>query len=443
MAEFAVRLLTKNELNENNEYISREILLETVSDTTVNESSTLTTHPVVSGDFIADHMFSNPSNVSFSGTLSQNGSRGLIVDNEVIDISRAQEFFKTLKKNGVRFDVTKVRYAGEERKSLASFETHTNMVLTNMTWVERTNSLNFSFEFTEAKVVEIREYEPSTSDSDLPDVTFPKTSSFTDLVIDWNTTKAAIIKIMNDNKMLAPKFYYAIAKAGVTGDYVIAAVGAAGAIGGAVVATNVLLAAAAGSSTAGPVGWIAAGVCLVGAAIAGIFAYSAKKKKQKHKYLFNYYEGDTAKNTKESERFEAFIEAVQKQLSILNDYISVYQIASNSAQECVMQIADNWYIFTFEKGVNNTWSLKCKDFTDEEKVIGECSDVSSAVRTYPDLAAVKPLFDVKDSDVKVYIMRIGEHVEDLTNYCIVSSAIKPKDFNSKMNKVIKAALENV
>ena len=58
----------------------KTILLDSIEDVQVDESSQLTTHPIVTGDMVADHMIKEPCSMTISGELSINGSDNINFD---------------------------------------------------------------------------------------------------------------------------------------------------------------------------------------------------------------------------------------------------------------------------------------------------------------------------------------------------------------------------
>ena len=76
MSDFAITITCR--LNEEDTQLTT-LILDTVKDNSINLSSTVTTHPMVNGDIVADHMYNNPSNENISGTFSLNGSKSNII----------------------------------------------------------------------------------------------------------------------------------------------------------------------------------------------------------------------------------------------------------------------------------------------------------------------------------------------------------------------------
>ena len=53
----------------------QRFMFDYVSDNSTSLSSDLTTHPMVNGDMVADHMFKQPLTVTYSGKFSLYGNK--------------------------------------------------------------------------------------------------------------------------------------------------------------------------------------------------------------------------------------------------------------------------------------------------------------------------------------------------------------------------------
>lgn len=70
--EYAV-LISYIDPNDSTNAVS--IILDTVNDTNITASSTVTEHPTVNGTPMADHMYKNPIDLTLNGTFSLNGKK--------------------------------------------------------------------------------------------------------------------------------------------------------------------------------------------------------------------------------------------------------------------------------------------------------------------------------------------------------------------------------
>ena len=336
MSEIAVIIRYKTNENED-----RQIVLDTVNDVNVTASSDLTTHPVPSGDIIADHLIKQPCSMSISGAISLNGGQALVVDKAGPRLANVQQMFEDIKNNGYRCEIYKISTLSKDIQSLSEirFLSRSNMVLTNINWTERINSLTFSFNFSQILVAQVQEYDVDVDDAYLPNINDPATLNFTDTLIDWQQVDTMLIKTLFDFELITRDFLDSVAAAGSAG--LLAAGVAAG------VAIAVSLAVGASIPV---VGWIAVGVIAIGAALVTFFKSLVKKTKYKID-TFKHY-SDDRKNQKEVVRFSNFVGEIHNNIAQLNNNLKVYQPSANEDQECMVSIGGLYYIFNFSK--NNT-----------------------------------------------------------------------------------------
>ena len=73
---FAVQIFDKTD--------NRKIYLENVSDSQITKNITITTHPVVSGEEIADHYYKEPITMTINGVISLNGSKSEVLEGSTV-----------------------------------------------------------------------------------------------------------------------------------------------------------------------------------------------------------------------------------------------------------------------------------------------------------------------------------------------------------------------
>lgn len=426
MSDFAVTISCR--LNEDSNEVTT-FVLDTVNDNTVSSSSTITTHPVISGDIVADHMYNNPDSMSISGVFSLNGSKGIIVDNEGTRLEEVQELFEKIKRNGILCDIVKIHVISSNEKAEPRFKTRTNMVLTNIQWVEKINSLNFSFTFSQAILVDTNLIDLDMDDQYLPNITEPATLNFTDSLIDWDSVDNLVMEIGRKFDLFEEGFLR-----------YVSGLGQASLIGlGIGVATAIVVAkigAALGLSS-GPIGLIAGAVIGLGIAL----YLSIKKAIEKNKYKvqqFKYYQDDK-KNQQEVKRFANFVGDIHKQITQLNNYIKVYNIGSDEPQECMLTIGNNYYIFTFTKNnVSQNYSLVITDI--EEKERGIVNNITSALNNFTQCKSNNYIMRADESGEYVYLICSNEDKTKLTNYNILVSSINLDEYNNMLEKIITNAI---
>ena len=433
MEEFAVTITCKlNETDKSN----TSIVLTSVSDTNINLTSSMTTHPVVSGDIIADHIYKNPGTMNFSGVFSLNGSKGIVIDNNGLRLDDVQTLFEKIKDEGILCTIVKINTTNldENLNQKPSFKVRENMTLTGITWVERINSMGFNLSFTQALLSDVQEFDIDIDDNYLPNISEPATLNFTDTLIDWEQIDAILIKSIRDLDLMTDKFLNylkSMSKESLVGMGI-----------GLAVATVLIVAL-----HIPVIGWAAAGIIaavgIIGGFIAGIIK-GFKKQKQKNKYKieqFRYYQDDR-KNQREVQRFSNFVGEVHKQLSQLNNHLKVYSIASDEDQEAMVTIDNNYYIFTFTKNKANNnpyYSLNITDINSVSKKI--LSNISSSPTDIGQLTSSNYLFRADEGGSYIYLICIDEKdKQNLKNYYILVSSINMDEYNKTINNIIKNAL---
>lgn len=412
----------------------KTILLTSIEDVQVNESSQLTTHPIVTGDMVADHMIKEPCSMMISGELSMNGSDNINFDGSKPTLKACQETFGKIKNNAYMCSITKLAMNTNELRFLQ----RENMVLTSIQWTERVNSLAFTLTFTQVLVADVQEYEVDMQDENLPAVTEPATLSFSSTLMDWDQVDRLVIDTCAAEGLTTDEFMTMLKSAGAS--YLI---------GGAAVGAAILITYIAACASIPVAGWIvgAASLAVAGVAIIGYGIYSAiKSAVNSRKYRVDQFKKykDDKKNQAEVERFANFIGDIHNQLMKLNDAFYVYQISSNEPQECMLSISDEYYIFAFEKNnVNNKWTVNVTMPARDDSVVAANKSIDCAKTSYADCTSGNALFRASGSGAYVYLVYVRDEdlaADDLRNYYILVSGMKPEDFTNAVTEIIKNAI---
>lgn len=432
MAQFATVIKYQFE----NEPVST-VILDTVDDTNVTSSTTVTQQPVVSGDEISDHQFKLPKTLSINGICSMNGSQGIIVDGTGSKLANFQELFERIQNEGVLCDIYKIIINNEKD---IRFKQRNNMVLESIRWTERINSLGFSLSFRQVLIADVVEYDVDIDDAFAPNVTEPTTTSFTNTLIDWSEIDAAIVQILKKESLITPDFLNYIASFSEEQWKGIGVGAAIGAILVGSLAVKISAGAAAatvgsiigGAAIGGVIGLAVGALVLIGIGIAKKIK-QAKKRKKYAVEQFRLYQ-NSSKNEKEAERFADFIYEIHEDLESINDLLHIYQISTNEAQEAMISVGDDYYIFTFTK--NNTtgkYSLSIEN-TDKSKT-SEMSNVEAAPTDVSQITSSNYLVKAKNN-ARIYLLCPDENKSDLTNYFIVVCDFNPDDFNKLITDII-------
>lgn len=395
------------------------IILDTVNDDSVHLSSTITVHPIASGDMLGDHMYNNPGSMSVNGSFSLNGSKAIIVDKNNVSFQETQEIFEKIKKEGILCDIVKVQIDNEkDGTQKPRFKIRNNMALTNIAWVEKINTLGFSFTFQQVLLADVEIATIDPDDGFLPNVTEPNTLSFTEAFMNLEDVTKLVINELQSYNLIEEGFLAFLA-----GNTALVGVGL------------IIAAAAAAFIVSNPVGWVLGAVAIIGAGIAWFFGKITKKHVYKIKKFEMY--NDSKKNEKEAKRFTEFIDSIYQEVKKLDNKISAYNVGKNEPQECLLSIDGNYYDFLFERsGSENPYSLKIKDMN--ENLVGQISNVESCPEDINQAASSKLVFQTKNTDT--YLISPKTDKKDLSKYYIISTKLPLKNFNGAIQQIIKNAI---
>ena len=434
MSDFAY-VITAKDYPKQGEVTS--LVLDTVNDSTINANSTITTHPVSSGDYVADHMYDNPDTISIDGTFSLNGTKGIVVDAAGGRLDNVESIFEDIKRRGILCDAVKVHLVQNTTTSQqeARFKVRENLVLTSIVWTEGINSLKYSFSFTQVMLVEAQSYEVDEDDKFLPNITEPQTLNFTDTLIDWNQLDSLIMKTIVDTGLMDDEFKTLISSCSTAG-LVAAGVGVAvAAVVVAAVATSLI------TVSLGVIGVVVAAVALIAYGLYKAISTCIENYNYRIK-PFKTYLSDK-KTNKEIRRFSNLIGTLHDNLIVLNDAIKVYAVSSDEPQECMLSLDDNYFIFTFTKNnTNGRYSLAVENFDLAQTAVK--NDITSSPTNISQLTSSNALFKTSSNGLYVYLMYAGEESKaeknKLTNYYIMTSSIKMEDYNNVVTDILKNAI---
>ncbi len=406
------------------------IILDTVNDTSISASSTVTEHPTLNGTPMADHMYKNPIDISLNGTFSLNGKKAILIDKTGKSLARVEKLFEDIKDSGVLCTISKIKIVDKEQTP--QFTVRQNMVLQSITWVEKINSLAFSFNFREALRASVQTYDVDPDDRFAPDITFADSSNFSDTLLDWDAVDKEVLQALLDYNLASDDFLRYLATLGV---------GSLIAIGiGAVIATalaSTLVAIGVAVSTIPVVGAVVAAAAAV---VIGIFALFKLIKKRAYKIKAFVYYKNASKRDKEVKRFMEFYESIHNKIRTLDGAIKVWSVSENKAQETLINIDGSYYIFNFEKNnVDSGYAYKL-NVSDINDTTIKCTNTNCAIGSFTDGNDNNSLF--KTSKSRVYLIRAtNADANDLTSYFICASQISPVDFSNALVDIIQEAIK--
>lgn len=430
------------------------IILDTVNDTSVTASSTVTQHPTIDGTPMADHMYRDPTTLSISGVFSLNGKKAAIVDKSGQSLARVEEIFEDIKNKGILCTVTKIKIIDNDH--IPQFAIRDNMVLQHISWTERTNSLNFSLSFTEALRANTQTYDTAPDDAFLPNVQYPDASSFTDVFINWNDIDTVVLKALEDYDLMEDAFLSFISALGVSG------------LTGYGLAYGLSLVLTAVSLSVSVVGGILAGITFITLAI----MYVVKKCRQHDKIVAFKYYIETTKRNNEVKRFIVFYKLLHDTIQKTFDgKVKVWHLVEDRPQEAILNIDNNYYIFSFEKnnvGYDYNYNFTISDINGN---VIKSGNTNGALHRFTAGNKNNALFTT--DNYYVYLMKAEQYadydevwqkylnlsdderdgltVEDyakyyrhnpnaLYKYYICASQIDPTKFDDELTRVIQSAL---
>lgn len=415
-------------------------MLDAVDNFQVTGQNEMTSHPMVTGDVVGDHIIVQPCQITFNGTISLNAS------SPVKSLSSIQKTFEDLKDNGTLCTVAKVKTANNEFRFLK----RNNMVLTGIVWTEHINSVDFNFTFNQALLDNVAVTQVAAGKF-LPDIVEPRTLTFQGTLISTEELYNEIIKALIDSGIVDEQFLEQAITSGmwILGGAALSALsiiglGAAGigiAAGSAIAGTA---AVAAVSSMIPVAGWVVAagiGVAVAAWGIANLITEAIEAGNLKFKAFktdFEDYEEERAEN----ERFASMMDQIYTQVSVVNDWFRCYGFDSDDPQECMLNIGGTYHVFTLTRNnVASSWSCAITTFDGGgEKEV--CSKKISFAKEYGGLGAGDAFCKIKTSsgseDTTYYVYFVGNG--KLTESFMLVASIEPSKFTESLIDVIESAI---
>ena len=411
MSEFAVVI------NAHFESGNKAIVLDTVDDVSINSTTTITTQPVVTGDVISDHMFKNPKSISITGSCSLNGSNTIVVEGGNGKLANFQSTFEEIQNNGILCDVYKISVQNDKD---IRFLQRTNCVINGLHWTEKINSLDFSIAMTQVIVADVVEYDVDIDDNFLPNITEPKTTSFTNTLMNMDEVLASTIEILKKESLITNEFLNFMVSVLKT-NLVITAVG--------------IIVVAAIALASNPVGWVVGALAVGYFIVKGIWSLF-KKKRDKRKYAVEKFElvKNSKKNQQSAERFADFMNDIYQGVENLNNVLHTYQISTDGPQEAMISVGDEYYIFTFsQNNIDKNYSLVIENV--DKSNVKEFANLSATLTDFSQATSSNYMIKARNNS-RIYLMCPSEEKNVLTNYFILVSDINPEDYNKLLNDII-------
>ena len=405
MAEYGVVITIHND---DEQQTTTTLLLDTLYDDNIKSSSTVTRHPIVTGDLVADHMYRNPDTLSLRGTFSLNGSKGIVVIEGDSKLNKVQDLFEDIKNKGLLCDITRVKIESDDSgRQSPVFKSRKNMILTNISWTQGINDVDYSFTFNEALIVTI-DIAPATSDDNFnPNVSGFTRSTFTDSIFDIEIVKKLVVQILKEQNLIDEKALNEFTK-------------------------RAHIFFIGGLFTPFGIGTIASGI--------GYAITKAKFENKRRVKAFKYYQNSN-ENEKEAKRFDDMINDIYNQFKIFNEHILVYQVSKDEDQETILQIGSEIYLFKFTKSNVDKSACQLQILDADDNQVGVISNLSSAPDNILALSTTSPVLTVDNNQVFIVCDKEDEkEKQKLTNYYVLVSDIDFKKFNNMVVEIINKYL---
>lgn len=351
--------------------------IDYLEDRSVRASSKIVTQPLQNGDTMADHMYREPTTVDIKGKFSLNGRNRKNTSYNIMlkgdRLTNIEYVFEFIKNNGTLCTLTTVEtdidtyddivYDEDGNLTTANinpantrFLTRENMALTNINWVEKVNTLEFNFSFTEVIMIDKMEFEfYDASDLDLPSLNEPQAQGVGTVLFGTGELPKIITQILCENGYVKSDWANAVV---TTMDYVgtvftvfATIVVAIGLITLTVSITTALtgLGVTFGSAVlAFPVGTVVAivAVAVVAIGIAIRAFLNRHQQREKERRAFKLINGSPKQDWN---RYCNLLDNVEMAVNKAGANLTLYQFSSNDEQEITMAIGGNYYYITFTK----------------------------------------------------------------------------------------------
>lgn len=453
---------------------SQSIALTNVNDGNVDLQSRITSHPLITGEIVADHKYDEPITMSINGAFSLNTNEDTGISGSRYGLLKViQSQFEYLKKNAILCTIMKV-FIDKDNKKAMRFQKRVNMVLSRISWTEQINSLKYVFDFTEVMLVDVQDIDVDVHDTLLPDVGEFNQYNFTETLLDINELDKQIIEVLLATKVMDDDFMnytMSLAGAGIL-------VGAAGAVLLAVVTAL----AVSGTFTAG-IGTAVAGVVMLVAGTVGaayeIYTWIDRAQKfgqlklaTEFKVAKNIFgEVDETENQKRVEALKNFLYDIHLAMEDFNKYLLVYQVSKDGPQENWINIDGDYYKIRFyrnnasngeitvvgntiyDESGNNITNLQgnyCVSvYNIDGAYIGGSSNISTSPRTFTNCTS--PLFRTS-SGAGVYLVHANLSIQQkialddwdspysadsLLNYYLLISKVTPQQYTNTIDEIVK------
>ena len=427
--------------------IDLNIYLDTIKDSSISVSSHVSTHPIATGEIIADHKYDEPITLRISGTFSLNQGSEF----KFSRLSTVQTLFESIKTKGILCDITKISM--NENKNSLRFLTRRNMVLQDITWVEKINTLEFTFTFLQIMYVDTRPTKVDTTDVYLPDIEGVDTCNFTETLLDFDALDTIIVEICKGTGFMTEEYANYIEQFGTGALDIYSSLVPFASIS---IRAGKLLGESASGKEIGLTEILEEiGHDITGSAI-GIYElgkaiYESISQYNYGKAVFNLYKDNEKLREQTNQNYAEFSDNIHQAFAQFNDVIDIYQVSVNKPQTCIVNLRGEFYQFVFEKNtIDGYYYLSVYNMSGE--LYKNVGDIRAAYTTIGDLT---PMF-YTSNNYPVYLLNLADKTSnsviknmtlsdsrdenDLTNYYIMSSSFDLKQIDTKVKEAVNTAI---
>ena len=402
-ADFGVLITTPN----------NSFFIDSVSTFTVNGQNEMTSHPMISGDIVGDHIIVKPCTINVSGSFGMNASTKY-------NLANIEKTFEDIKDKAISCTVAKCKANGKEFR----FIKRRNMILTGINWDEGINSLGFTFTFSQILVDNVIERSATTTNN-LPNTYSLETLSISDSIIDTNELIKQIINIMVDKKIVTYQFLDTVSAMTPLGGWVPIIANLAS--GKEVTAEDIKR----------------AGVkSILATTGAGLIYYLYKLIADSSTYIsaFKVYSTNSAeeyeKQRQENKRFAELMDDILSNVSYMNDFYKTYKFNADGEQEVTLLIGNDYYTLRLtQNNLNKRYQVQLLDFNDNIIKTAPLTKYTDFSKLSKNNAFVK--ITTRDNTYTVHFLGADN---DLRNSEIVVSSVDPTKFSEQLGRIIVESL---
>ena len=392
-----------------------------VEDTSIDASATVCKHPLITGDYVKDHMYRDADSASLSGIITS--SEKSVKENEIVPtLRRVEEIFERIKDEGITCSLVKfVPNKGEND----SFKIRNNLVLNNIHWDEGVNTLKFRFSFEEVMFSESVQLDVDIDDELMPNIAEVTEKTFTESLFKISEVKPVIVNYLAEEGLVTKDFYDHFFSLNMDQNW---REWVTGGVTGAVAGLTVLAATGVGA------------VAIAAGAAVGVICYAICKGIHgavvNNKFKVNKFD---KWSDGEKKRFEELLKSIENELNQLNNVVRIYQLTDNNDQQVVLTFVDEYVTMKFMKSNTDVNTVRCEVLDKNESLIKSVSNISNFPNNFADLKSSSALYT--KNDTYLFCAYLGaqssKERQTLTNYAIVISSIKPENIGSAISQIVR------